>query len=123
MAKLIPVRGRPRWVHPTRPPYFTLRELQELVRSGGPESFIEVVTDFHYGSVRMLVSEDGRLNDLPVNDSASILALREVRGHALLLTEDEFDDLEMLWAICYTPAVNLGGPEILQSGFDFGPDE
>jgi hypothetical protein len=96
-----------------------VQELVELVRTGGPDSFVEVVPNFQYGSNRMLVSEDGRLNNLPVNESASILALREIRGDALLLTEDEFDDLEMLSLICYTPAVNLGGPELMQGGFDF----
>jgi hypothetical protein len=119
MAELIPICGQPRWVHPARPPYFTVQELVELVRSGGPDSFVEVVPDFEYGSQRMLVSENARLNDLPVNDSASILARREIRGNALLLTEEEFDDLEMLWAASYVPPVNLGGPELMQGGFDF----
>ncbi len=119
MARLIPVCGPARWVHPATPPYFTIRELQELVRTGGPDSFVEVVCDFQYGSYRMLVSEDARLNDLPVNESASILACREIRGHALLLTEDEFDDLELLLTVCYRPADNDGPPAAMQFGFDF----
>jgi hypothetical protein len=121
MARLIPVCGRPRWVHPTRPPYFTVRELQELVRTDGPESWIEVLCDFKYGNIRMLASEDGRLNGLAVNDSASILACREVRGDVLLLTEKEFDDLDLLWTVCYTPVDEGGPPAPMQFGFDFEP--
>jgi hypothetical protein len=119
MARFIPVCGLARWVYPATPPYFSLCELVELVRTHGPDSFVEVVPDFQYGSNRMLVSEDGRINGLPVNESASILALREIHGDALLLTEEEFDDLEMLWAICCVPGDEGGPPAPVQFGLDF----
>ena len=119
MARLIPVCGRSRWVHPAKRPYFTLRELQDLVRSGGSESFVEVIPDFHYGSERMLASEDARLNGLPVNDSASVLACREIHGNVLMITEDEFDDLGLLWTVCYAVGDDLGPRMPLQYDFDF----
>jgi hypothetical protein len=119
MARLIPVCGKPRWVHPATPPNFTIWELQELVRTNGPESFVEVIPEFQYGSQRMLISEDARLNDLPVNESATILACREIRGDALLLTEEEFDDLGLLWTVCYAVGDEGGPPAPMQFGFDF----
>lgn len=96
MARLLPVCGPARWVYPAKPPYFTLRELEDHVRTNAPQGFVELVIGFHYGSYVMLVAEDGIGRDLPVNDSASILARREIRGNAVLVTAAEWDDLPLL---------------------------
>ena len=99
MARALPVCGPARWVYPANPPCFTVQELCDHVRTNGPDSFVEVVLDFQYGSYRMLVSEDARINDLPVNESASVLAMREIRGNAVLVMAEEFDDLDLLWSV------------------------
>ena len=38
-----------------------------------------------------------------------MLAVAEIRGDALLLSEGEFDDLEMLWTV-YRDSDDDGGP-------------
>ena len=91
MARLIPVCGHARWVHPANPPQFTLQELQELVRTNAPEGVVEPVFDFKYGSYCLLVNEEGIRYGLPVNESASVLAQRTIRGNAILVAEPEWD--------------------------------
>jgi len=96
MVRLIPVCGRARWVHPAKPPYFTLHELQEHVRTNAAEGFVELVCTFRFGSYVMLIREDGASQNLPVNESASVLARRTILGNAILVSEREWDDLPIL---------------------------
>lgn len=67
----------------TRVAYFrnlvpTLQEAQEIV--GG---YVQMLT-LDDGS-QMLMDEDGRMKDLPVNDKASLLAGQVIRGNVLVL--------------------------------------
>ena len=123
MSKLLPVCGPARWVYPATPPHFTVTELCEHVRTNGPDCFVEVVLDFRYGSYRMLVSENGRLDDLPVNEAATLLAMREIRGNALLVTADEFDDLDLLWAVyCQAAGDEPAGDDAGESHDNYEPN-
>lgn len=108
MARLIPVCGRARWVYPQKPPYFSVRELCEHVRTNGQDCFIELVVGFQFGSYAMLVSETGSQNNLAVNESASLLARSTIRGNALLVTDRECDDLPLLRSI-YSDRLQTSG--------------
>ena len=96
MARFLPISGPARHVKPQNPPQFTLEELETLVSTGTPRSVIDAVCDFKYGSCAMLINKDGDRRDLPVNESASILAQRIIRGDAVLVAEPEWDWLTIL---------------------------
>ncbi|MEI8376436.1 MAG: hypothetical protein WCJ35_26770 [Planctomycetota bacterium] len=91
MARLIPVCGCARWVHPRRRPDFALEEIQELVRTNAPECIVIPVFGFRYGSFAMIVNERGAYYDLPFNESASILAQQTILGNAILVAGHECD--------------------------------
>jgi hypothetical protein len=64
-----------------RPP--TLEEMQEVV--GG---YIEVVASAQDPDEILIVNEEGRLKDLPVNELASLVAQRVIVGDVVVLPNE-----------------------------------
>lgn len=91
MATLIRTNGSEEQVRPADGKYFTLEELQRYV--GG---FIEAVA-LPNGKT-MIVNEEGKLDNLPYNQRATLLGAAagtmpgdEVMGDVLVLSDDEWE--------------------------------
>lgn len=91
MATLIRTNGSEEQVRPADGKYFTLEELQRYV--GG---FIEAVA-LPNGKT-MIVNEEGKLDNLPYNQRATLLGAAagtmpgdEVMGDVLVLSNDEWE--------------------------------
>ncbi len=86
MAKLIKTDGTETIVYPAHGKSFTLQELQKLV--GG---YIEMVRTVD--GKQMIINEEGKLNDLPVNDKATVLYVHcladVIVGDAVILEKGE----------------------------------
>ena len=91
MATVYDVDGSRRLVQPAQPPTFTLQELQHLV--GGD---IECV--FLSGSEILVINEEGKLQGLPYNRSATqrvadrLVPGDYIAGPAVLVTEQEMGE-------------------------------
>lgn len=83
MAKLIKFTGEIEEIHPKEGKGFTLEELQEIV--GG---YIELVK---FDPIPLIVNEEGRILDLPVNEEATELAGVILVGNVISLNKEEWD--------------------------------
>lgn len=93
MATVIEPNGTMRDVAPAKPPHFTLEELQTLV--GG---YIELVYLYNGTGKVLVVNEEGKLQGLPRNETASYVA-REwlmhgdfISGVAVLVSPHEMEE-------------------------------
>lgn len=82
MAKLIAPNGVISFTQPANGKHFSLKELQEAV-----EGYIEIVR--LENDLIMVVNEEGRLRNLPFNESASALAKQSIVGRVLICKDNE----------------------------------
>jgi len=92
LARLIPASGKARFVRPANLSHFTLEELKGIVQPDDTGIYFAVVPGFHMGSLRILRHEESAgYDDLPINESASVLARQIIRGDALLIADNEWN--------------------------------